>query len=354
MLIKNEKERGRPRRLVSEMLEDMGVSALTAIFILLFFYFMSISIAEKYLYVRGFVLMEEHRRALEMWITGICVIAAVVAFLVLFLFMTGRRLSYLVEIINSIEKMKNAEEEFYIAPEGNDELTKLAESINYMYESKNDMIRKEKEMKKRRELFIKSLSHDIRTPLTSMIAYSDFIMEKKEISEDEMRKYIELMQIKSEQIKVLTDRLLEDRNGRGEYISSMRLLAEQLADEWEDVIGERFDCDVNVYGDCDFGGIVDVYDFRRIMDNLASNVEKYASDSGKVEMSIILESNDDAGNIFHIVQKNETGNMSDSSIESYGIGIDSIRKITEFYRGSAEVSVEKNRFAIDIILFIEN
>ena len=68
---------------------------------------------------------------------------------------------------------------FYITPEGNDELTKLAESINYLSESQNDIIRKEKEMKEKRELFIRSLSHDIRTPLTSIIAYSDFMIDKK-------------------------------------------------------------------------------------------------------------------------------------------------------------------------------
>ena len=150
MLIKSKKEnKRRPRKLAFEMLEDLGISVLISLFIFCFFYFTAVSISENYLYMRGFILAEGHQRALAMWITGICVIAAVVAFLVLFLFMTGRRLSYLIDIINSIEKMEDAEEKFYITPEGNDELTKLAESINYLSESQNDIIRKEKEMKEK-------------------------------------------------------------------------------------------------------------------------------------------------------------------------------------------------------------
>ena len=352
MLIKSKKEnKRRPRKLAFEMLEDLGISVLISLFIFCFFYFTAVSISENYLYMRGFILAEGHQRALAMWITGICVIAAVVAFLVLFLFMTGRRLSYLIDIINSIEKMEDAEEKFYITPEGNDELTKLAESINYLSESQNDIIRKEKEMKEKRELFIRSLSHDIRTPLTSIIAYSDFMIDKKELSESEMRKYIELIQVKSEQMKVLTDRLLEEKNESGEYISSMKLLAEQLADEWKDTIEDRFDCTVEVDGSYDFGGMVDVYDFRRIIDNLASNVEKYASTSGKVEMYITLEKDNDK-NIFHIRQKNKTAKITPGSAESYGIGINSIKKIAEFYKGRTEVIGGEDNCAIDIILFI--
>ena len=123
-----------------------------------------------------------------------------------------------------------------------------------------------------------------------------------------MRKYIELIQVKSEQMKVLTDRLLEEKNESGEYISSMKLLAEQLADEWKDTIEDRFDCTVEVDGSYDFGGMVDVYDFRRIIDNLASNVEKYASTSGKVEMYITLEKDNDKK---HISYKTEEQNGKD-------------------------------------------
>lgn len=355
MLIEKNMKNGRtrPQRLVFEMAQDLVISFIVAIFIFCFFYFMAFSISKKYFFMRGLVLAEEHYRALDAWITGICIAAAAIAFLVLFLFMIGRRLSYLIYIINYIEKIDDATEGLYIEPEGNDELTKLAQCINYLSESQSNVIRKEKELKEKRELFIRSLSHDIRTPLTSMIAYSDFMAEKKDISAEEMNKYIELMQLKSEQIKELTDRLLEEKTVNGEYIGSMDLLARQIAEEWEEIIKKRFKCDVDVVCNEDFGGIVDVYDFRRIMDNLASNVEKYADTSEKVKMNLFIEK-DNEKKIIRILQRNITSKIYTDSAKSYGIGINSIRKIAEFYDGSVEISNEENLFTVEIILLIKS
>ena len=218
------------RRLSSVILEYLFFSALVSLFTFLFLFNTSVSIGEKYLLHRGITLTEVQNLTFHMWLRSICVIASITIFTFLFLFMLGQRLSYLITIIQGIEKLRENRMDYDIPLEGNDELTQLAGSINFLSSTERELARKEQELKEERDEWIRSLSHDIRTPLTSLLSYSEFMLDRESLSEEEMRTYIDLVYSKSSQIRELTSQLIERKDGNWEPIENVLFLLEQLID----------------------------------------------------------------------------------------------------------------------------
>lgn len=339
------------RKLAHEITGDIGISLVISLFTFCFLYFMSSSIAERYMENSGRVLTDGQQYVMNVWIMSVCVIACAVLFTVLFIFMSGKRISYLTTIIREIDNLKHPGERVDIVPEGNDELTELAESINYMSGMQADMIEREKAMREERELFVRNLSHDIRTPLTSMISYSQMMSEKDVISGDEAGKYAEMMLRRSVQIKELTDRLLDDRAGTPERIDSVGFLMEQLLSEWTEMLEESFACDIAVEGDA--AASVDVYAVRRILDNLASNVEKYADDSERVAISVNISCDDTERRCALAIHQKNVIRKAPAVSESRGIGLESVRQLAAMYGGSADVSMTEEEFSMDVVMYFE-
>ncbi len=67
---------------------------------------------------------------------------------------------------------------------------------------------KEREMKNKNKDIVTSISHDVRTPLTSVICYLDLIKDHKYNSPEQLEQYIKNVRSKAYQIKDLTDDLL--------------------------------------------------------------------------------------------------------------------------------------------------
>lgn len=345
MLIK--KNTQQMRKLSFVFLEYLFLSAVIGLFTFLFLYTMTTSIGETYLDNRGIVLTEPQNMVFHVWLKSICGIGSILIFIILFLFMLGQRLSYLLTITKGIDKLRENRMDFDITLEGNDELTRLAESINYLAASQREIDLKEKRMKEERDAWVRSLSHDIRTPLTSMLSFSELMMGKDQITDAEARSYAELIYTKSLQIRHLTSQLMDRRDGNWENIPDIRLLLEQLAGEWEEVLEERFPCSTDL-SECEsFPGAVDIYSLRRIIDNLTSNTEKYADPSSPVRLTIRTEERR-----IIISLENEKIREQTAPPESHRIGLENIRQIVSFYDGRVDVDDEDAFFRITILLKI--
>ena len=281
---------------------------------------------------------------IETWIQSISFAAAVLLFVVLFLVLVGQRLAYLKAIIQGIESLRMHRMDYEIPLEGNNELTELAESINYLSQTERELREKEAQMQEDREKLIRALSHDIRTPLTAILSYSEYLSEKEELSKQEMTEYIALMQQKAEQIKKLTNRLLDAKNRQPETIEHGKLLIEQLVDEWEASLEDTFQCEVNLEECPEFSGEFDIQELQRIFDNLASNIQKYA-DAGQ---RIYLNISEEDGRL--LIEQGNMCRQNVESVESYKIGIESIRKIAEDYGGNVEITHTETTFVITILL----
>lgn len=293
------------KKLSKEILGLTGAAFIVAVFVFGFIRVASNTVVFAYCEKNGIGLSESIEMMLDTWVPSVSFVAAVVIFIVLFLFLVGEKIEQAV----------------------------------------TEIVAKEVQLREEREQFVRSLSHDIRTPLTSILSYSEYMAEKEGITENETQEYAALMVQKAEQIKDLTNRLLNHKNKKLEKIDDGRLLMMQLVEEWECELEEDvFNCWVSIEECPIFSGEYDVQELRRVFDNLASNIKKYADASQKIYLEI-----KETEGFLTIIQENKKKDVL-SGTESYKIGLESIRKIAENHGGKITVKETDTDFMIVIQL----
>lgn len=91
----------------------------------------------------------------------------------------------------------------------NGDLGRLIDSINGLVESTVNAIEEERKIEKSKDELITNVSHDLRTPLTSIIGYLGLIEDRQYHSEEEFLHYTHIAYLKAKQMKVLVEDLFE-------------------------------------------------------------------------------------------------------------------------------------------------
>lgn len=112
-------------------------------------------------------------------------------------------------IISELHYISNGHYDHRIPFDLNGDLGKLIQSINALVDSTVEAIDEERRIEQSKDELITNVSHDIRTPLTSIIGYLGLIEERKFSSEEELLKYTHTAYMKARQMKVLVDDLFE-------------------------------------------------------------------------------------------------------------------------------------------------
>lgn len=338
------KDKKTNKKLTREILLFLAISAATALFFLVFSRKVANSLVYRYADKMEMSLNEMQQLDIHFMINNVSLIAAVLLFVSLFLFLLGQKLAYLQVITEGIQALRVHRMDYVIPLEGENELTDLARSINELSETERHLAEKEKELQQEREHFIRALSHDIRTPLTSILSYTEYMAGKEEISKEEWKEYFDLMLRKSEQMKQLTNQLLDSSRHNPEWMEQGKFLMEQLVMEWEESLEQRFMCQTDFSACPDFSAHLDVGEFRRIFDNLYSNVEKYADVDSPVELKVGRKE----GRLF-LCQKNKKA-AGPKPAESHQLGIPSIKNIARNYGGTVKVIEDEDAYEIQITL----
>lgn len=171
------------------------------------------------------------------------------------------------------------------------DLGKLITSINALVDSTVEAIEEERRIEQSKDELITNVSHDIRTPLTSIIGYLGLIEEKKYSNEDELLKYTHTAYLKAKQMKLLVDDLFEYTKVRQSNTPlslvtfDMQQLIAQIVVDFELDAQEKeieIDFDANPTSLLMEG---DTEKLVRVFDNLLSNALKYGSDGTKIMIS---------------------------------------------------------------------
>ena len=304
----------------------------------------AIGIIESFLFAQDIFLTDAQFAELDDWVFNLSLLVSVAFFVILFLFLLGERLSYIREALKGIDALQNGQEDYAVPLEGRNELTQLAEAVNYLSQTQREVRERERVLNDEKEQFIRALSHDIRTPLTSIMAYSELLNGQREVTREEQAGYLKLIQSKASQIKDMTDILLDSSKRTPEHFEDARLLMEQLAGEFEEMLEDEFLIETDLTGCPAFSGTFDVQELRRVFDNLISNVRKYAAPEKAVKLSISLK------NAQLVIRQENAVRQLDKPAEGYRIGIRSIQRIAQNYAGGAEVQQSGDIFSITITL----
>src|SRR5699024_1622822 len=112
-------------------------------------------------------------------------------------------------IISELHYIANGHYDHRIPFELRGDLARLVDSINGLVDSTVMAIEEERRIEKSKDELITNVSHDIRTPLTSIIGYLGLIEDQQYHSEEELLKYTHTAFIKAKQMKSLVDDLFE-------------------------------------------------------------------------------------------------------------------------------------------------
>ncbi|MBO5109310.1 MAG: HAMP domain-containing histidine kinase [Clostridia bacterium] len=340
-MIKREKRR---RQLAVELLWLFAVCFVLALAVYFFLSFLGMALVDEYSNSLLHPITEDERYDLDRIVFSVSLIASAGFFSVLFFALFGERIAYIRTIIQGVDALRQGNYAQRLPLEGNNELTQLAETINFLSVTEEEIKEKERRLKEEREELIRTLSHDIRTPLTSILSYSELLTAKKDCTSDEYEEYVAMVCRKAKQIQDLTDILLDGGKREVEHFENARLLMEQLAAEFEDVLESTHTVSTDLSHCPAFSGRFDVGEMRRIFDNLISNVQKYADPAEPVTFSI---GHDGCG--IQICQSNHVKKPK-STATSYRMGLNSIRRIAQNYGGSVAVEETDSVFTITVSL----
>ncbi len=274
---------------------------------------------------------------------------AFAVFLLVLLAGVHKKMKYISKLSDEIEILKGGSLEYQIVPEGNDELTVLAEGLESMRRSFLESSEKEARIMQENQKIVTEMSHDIRTPITSIMLYTEILKTKKYQDEAQLNEYIEKIDQKSRRLKQLAENLFEYSLITGETEIEMEepenyeILFYDLFSETCNYLEQRgyqvqfeerpVDACLQVYTEY----------VARIVDNITSNILKYADKKFPVKILTVYD-REYAGFAFEntVSAENDYG-------ESTKVGIQSISSMMKKMNGSCRVTRDDTAFRIEIL-----
>ena len=170
------------------------------------------------------------------------------------------------------------------------ELGSIAQSINEISAGINTAVELRLKSERLKTELITNVSHDIRTPLTSVITYTD-LLKKEGLDCEKAPEYLEIIIQKSERLKILTDELFEAAKAASGNIGAnlaeldfVSLIKQVLGELDETIKNSGLNLRVNLPQRLDV--VADGKLMWRVMENLMSNVFKYALPGSRVYLEL--------------------------------------------------------------------
>ena len=246
----------------------------------------------------------------------LALVLSVILFISIFIIITNRKMKYIEEIASGVRIISSGDLSYRVEEKGKDEIKNLAENINNMASEIQNRIEAERRSEQTKSELITNVSHDLRTPLTSVMGYIGLIKEGKYENDEMMKEYLNISFNKATQLKELIEDLFEYNklNARGIVLEKTNVniveFLSQIIEEYIPVFEENELEVVKRFVDEKSIVEIDAGKMVRVFENLFSNAIKYSFKPGKVVVSA-YENNGYA----NIVIKNNGENISKEKVE---------------------------------------
>ena len=193
-------------------------------------------------------------------------------------------------IISELHYIANGHFDHRISFSVNNDMQKVIDSINSLVDSTVGAINEEKAIEQSKDELITNVSHDIRTPLTSIIGYLGLLKNGAVTSQEDMLKYINIAYDKAEQMRSLANDLFEYTTLKSTKTKlnvtpiNIKGMMEQVAAGFE-LEAEKKGIAFSVKARPDDLIVnADVEKLVRVYNNLISNALKYAAGASRINL----------------------------------------------------------------------
>lgn len=306
--------------------------------------------------------IEDEAKLYNMLIYGFGIICFVVSIVILTWYMSGTILRPLNELNIATENISKGNLDYEIKYENNDEIGKFCIGFDTMRIKLKESLENQAKYEKSRRELIASISHELRTPITSIRGYVEGLEEGIASDREMFQRYISVIRDKTEKLDHLIDDLFQysqmelgqlDMNI--ENVNSIELLEEVF----ESLEIEFKDSDINFIVERPLPTVeipVDYYRIRQVIDNLVENSKRYVKDNGRImvganlkQRTIVVYVKDNGEGILeedlpYIFEKFYRGEKSRSrKYGGTGLGLSICRYIIEVHNGSIWVESQKDK-----------
>lgn len=222
----------------------------------------------------------------------------------------------------------------------------LADAVNTIGNGIKDAVSASTKDERMKTDLITNVSHDIKTPLTSIISYIDLI-KRENVDNPNIKEYVRILDLKSQRLKQLTDDLVEaSKISSGNIVLQMerldfkQMMLQSVA-EFEEKFSER---GLEPVWDMPSKPVYILADSRcmwRVIENILSNIVKYAMQNTRVYFDMVLT---DSGNVLLTVK----------NISSQKLNIDAKELTERFIRGDVARSTEGSGLGLSIASSLTN
>lgn len=288
----------------------------------------------------------------EAFFIWMCAVSGALAFIVFSLCFTSlvhRKLRYIQKLKKELDILAGGDLEYVVTVRGTDEQGELALGIDRMRRSILGHQRAENEIRAANSQLVTAMSHDLRTPLTSLMAYLELLDRDKVPDEAQKKRLIHQCLSKAESIKDMADKLFE-------YFLV-------YTSEWEAPDMERVDADTFMRqfwqeyafalesrgfevhtGFGVLGGALEVCPslMQRAFDNMYANLLKYADAGQPIDIRCYSQGREARLAIVNGIASNE------KSVQSTNIGLNTCRRILAMHDGSFRAYRDGTLFRVEM------
>ncbi len=255
------------------------------------------------------------------------------------------------KIITVIENIKNGNvKDKVTATNLHSDNIRLAEAVNSIGEGIDRAVNTSMKDEKLKADLITNVSHDIKTPLTSIINYVD-LLKREDIGNERAKEYIDILDVKSQKLKQLTEDLVEASKISSGNIS-IELSKINFVELVNQTIGEFYEkLEKNSLSvifkpqQQDMMIMADARHLWRVIENLLNNVCKYALSGTRVYLDMIYEkSEDDKDKVVFSIK----------NISASELNIDAAELTERFIRGDVSRTTEGSGLGLSIAKNLTN
>ena len=269
------------------------------------------------------------------------------------------------KLLNAVQEINSEEGDTRIPENGLFARNRqMAAAINDLGDGLRHALQEQMKSERMKADLITNVSHDLKTPLTSIINYVD-LLKREDLHNEKANEYLIVLDQKSQRLKQLTEDLVEaSRASSGNVVLNIcRIDVKELLMQISGEFVERFEARglqlVENYPQNPQYVDADGRRLWRIIENLFRNVEKYAMSHTRVYLDLINDGDRVAFSLKNISEnplnispeeltERFTRGDESRSTEGSGLGLSIAKDLTEIQQGTFEIYLDGDLFKVTV------
>ena len=297
----------------------------------------------------------------------VAVALTVICFIVSFSVRINRRVRYVEYLSQEIQKIREEGFGRTMELQGDDEITRLCAVINEMSVQLREKEEREKRQQRSKDELITNVSHDLRSPLTSIIGYVELLKETGPEDRQRFAEYIEVVERRLTGLNGLINELFEytklnsaDQLPDMEKRDVLELLRHILYEYKILMEAEGLTLSWQLEAESHIAHI-NTRQMVRVFQNLLDNARRYAhrsapvtvtaQDTGRLHICITNRVADPHGiEPDRIFERFYCGDRARSAPQSSGLGLAIVKRIVELHGGEVDASLQGQELSVHLFL----